>query len=405
MQIKFVDLAAQNEEIRERVERELARDSSRMPATSAVRRSRPSKKSSQLFSACATSSQSATAPTRSAWRCSRSDVGPGDEVITTPMTFIATAASIRQTGARPTLVDVDPETCNIDPARAAPLPGGAAPPLAARLRAILPVHLYGLPAAMRELQEIALEFGLRIVEDACQAHGASFHDGQRWRYAGTIGAAGCFSFYPGQEPRRMGRRRRGRDRRRRTGGADQNAARPRTHLALRASGLRLQRAPRRDPGGGAARQARAARTTGTGAGASSPRPIANCSTDADAGAARRARGVRVGLSSVRHSQPSARRDPAGAAEQEYRVRHPLSACPLHLQPACRDLGYRPKDFPVSERIADTELSLPMHPHLTDAEVRQGGRGRARGRAQASDPIRRRASPKPSRLCSPPGGGE
>ncbi len=110
-------------------------------------------------------------------------IGPGDEVITTPFTFIASANSILFTGARPVFVDVDPETFNIDPAcvEAAITP---------RTKAIMPVHLYGYVCDMDALQAIADRHGLVIVEDACQAVGAGYHG----RKAGSFGT-GCFSLY------------------------------------------------------------------------------------------------------------------------------------------------------------------------------------------------------------------
>jgi dTDP-4-amino-4,6-dideoxygalactose transaminase len=112
-------------------------------------------------------------------------VGPGDEVIVPANTFIATAAAVTFAGARPVLVDVDPTTCNIDPkaVEAAITP---------RTRAIIPVHLYGLPAEMDAISELADEHDLVVVEDACQAHGATYK-GQR---VGSLGNAGAFSFYP-----------------------------------------------------------------------------------------------------------------------------------------------------------------------------------------------------------------
>src|SRR5207253_1640844 len=119
-------------------------------------------------------------------------------VITVPSTFIATAEAIVQAGARPVFVDVDPVTANISvdsligylEGRRFSTPNGP--------RAIVPVDLYGLPAPMGQLREIAQAWGLRIVEDACQAHGARMKDGDKWLRAGTMGEAGCFSFYPGK---------------------------------------------------------------------------------------------------------------------------------------------------------------------------------------------------------------
>lgn len=110
-------------------------------------------------------------------------IGPGDEVITTPFTFIASANSILFTGAKPVFVDIDPETFNIDPACVAAA-------ITPRTKAIMPVHLYGYVCDMDALQAIADKHGLAIVEDACQAVGA----GYKGRKAGSFGT-GCFSLY------------------------------------------------------------------------------------------------------------------------------------------------------------------------------------------------------------------
>ena len=113
-----------------------------------------------------------------------SEVGPGDEVITVPFTFIASANSILYTGARPVFVDVDPRTFNMDPS----LIEAAISP---RTRAILPVSLYGQPANLPAISAIAARHGLAVIEDAAQSHGAAIGE----RRSGSWGA-GCFSFYP-----------------------------------------------------------------------------------------------------------------------------------------------------------------------------------------------------------------
>lgn len=112
-------------------------------------------------------------------------IGPGDEVVMPAMTSVATAVGIINSGARPVLADVDPLSLNLDPLSAA----DAVTPLT---RAIIPVHLYGSPAPMLELVKLANERGLAIIEDACQAHGATIGR----QKAGTVGSMGCFSFYP-----------------------------------------------------------------------------------------------------------------------------------------------------------------------------------------------------------------
>jgi dTDP-4-amino-4,6-dideoxygalactose transaminase len=114
-------------------------------------------------------------------------VGPGDEVITVPFSFVATAASIVYTGATPVFVDIDPATFNIDVTR---IEAAITP----RTKAIMPVHLFGQPADMDPVMEIARRHGLIVIEDAAQAHGASY----KCRPAGSIGDMACFSFYPGK---------------------------------------------------------------------------------------------------------------------------------------------------------------------------------------------------------------
>jgi dTDP-4-amino-4,6-dideoxygalactose transaminase len=112
-------------------------------------------------------------------------VGPGDEVITTPNTFIATAEAIAYTGAKIIFADIDPRTANLDPRLAEAA-------ITSRTKAILPVHLYGRPANMGAFQKLADAHKLALIEDAAQAHGARF----RGRKVGALGACGAFSFYP-----------------------------------------------------------------------------------------------------------------------------------------------------------------------------------------------------------------
>lgn len=112
-------------------------------------------------------------------------VGPGDEVITTPYTFFATAGSIWRVGARPVFVDIDPRTFNLDPDRVAEA-------VTPRTRALMPVHLFGQMAEMEPLIELAEERDLLVIEDAAQAIGASRHG----RRAGSLGTVGCLSFFP-----------------------------------------------------------------------------------------------------------------------------------------------------------------------------------------------------------------
>lgn len=113
------------------------------------------------------------------------DVKPGDEVITTPFTFIATAEAITQCGARPVFVDIDPRTYNIDSSKIEPA-------ITKRTKAILPVHLYGQPADMDSILELARKYGLKVIEDCAQAFGA----GYKGKKTGSLGDAGCLSFFP-----------------------------------------------------------------------------------------------------------------------------------------------------------------------------------------------------------------
>jgi dTDP-4-amino-4,6-dideoxygalactose transaminase len=114
-------------------------------------------------------------------------VGPGDEVITVPDTFIATTEAITLAGARPVFVDVEPEGYNIDVDR-------IEESITPRTKAIIPVHLYGQPTDMDPIMEIARRRNLFVVEDACQAHGAEY----KGKKTGALGHVGCFSFYPGK---------------------------------------------------------------------------------------------------------------------------------------------------------------------------------------------------------------
>lgn len=112
-------------------------------------------------------------------------IKPGDEVITSPFTFVATAEAITQCGAIPVFVDIDPKTCNIDPAQ-------IEPKITEKTKAILPVHLYGQPADMALILEFASKYNLRVIEDCAQALGAEY----KGKRAGSLGNAGCLSFFP-----------------------------------------------------------------------------------------------------------------------------------------------------------------------------------------------------------------
>src|SRR5579862_5345020 len=114
-------------------------------------------------------------------------IGTGDEVITTPFTFVASVAAILYAGARPVLVDIDPRSFTLDPSK---IEGAITP----RTKALMPVHLYGQPSDMDPLMQIARRHRLVVIEDAAQAHGAKYNG----RSVGSIGDMACFSFYPGK---------------------------------------------------------------------------------------------------------------------------------------------------------------------------------------------------------------
>jgi dTDP-4-amino-4,6-dideoxygalactose transaminase/acetyltransferase-like isoleucine patch superfamily enzyme len=278
-------------------------------------------------------------------------IGPGDEVITVPFTFVATAAAILYVGARPIFVDIDPRsfTMDVNQIEAAITP---------HAKAILPVHLYGQPADMDPILEIARRHGLVVIEDAAQAHGAEY----KGRRVGSLGDLGCFSFYPAKNLGAYGE-----------GGivVTNNPEYDRT--------IRMQR----DWG-----QERKYHHTLKGY---------NYRMDAVQGAilqvklrhlemwteARRRHAARYDnlLDGSRVQTPMAMpfsrhiyhiyavRTPQRDALQQALQRHGIQTgihypIPVHLQPAYADLGYKAGEFPHSERAAQEVLSLPLFPELT-----------------------------------------
>ena len=277
-------------------------------------------------------------------------IGPGDEVITTPFTFVATASAIDYTGATPVFVDIDPVSYMIDPSK---IEAAITP----RTRAILPVHLYGQPADMDPIMDIAKRRGLVVVEDAAQAHGAEY----KGRRVGSIGDLGCFSFYPGKNLGAYGE-----------GGAvtTNNPELARTVRMLRDWGA--ERRYHHDIKGfnyrlegmqGAvlrvkmqyieewteARRAHAARYDELLSSAGFAAPVALperrhvyhiypiCHPERDSlQAFLHDRGIGTG------------------------VHYPI---PVHLQRAFAELGHKEGDFPHAEAVAREELSLPMFPEL------------------------------------------
>jgi len=300
-------------------------------------------------------------------------IGPGDEVITTPYTFFATAGSVARVGAKPVFVDIDPASYNLDPAQ-------IESKITAHTRAIIPVHLYGQMADMAAVMQVANAHKLLVIEDAAQAIGAECKD----RRAGSIGHYGCFSFFPSKNLGAAG-----------DGGmvVTQDAQRAEKVIRLRNHGAQpkyyhqviggnfrldtLQAAVvlaklRHLDNWTAARQRNADRYNrlfgAAGletADSSSPHPKRNGSR-------------RVLLPKIvtgRHIFNQyvirvARRDQLKAALQEKgvgtEIYYPL---PLHLQECFSYLGHAAGAFPESERAAQETLALPVYPELSEEQAR------------------------------------
>jgi dTDP-4-amino-4,6-dideoxygalactose transaminase len=283
-------------------------------------------------------------------------VGPGDEVITVSMTFVATTAAVLYCGARPVFVDVDPDTWTMDPAKIEAA-------ITSRTRAILPVHLHGMMADMDAILAIARRHNLVVIEDAAQAHGAEY----RGRRAGSIGAVGCFSFYPGKNLGAFGE-----------GGAAvtsdpalaQRMAMLRDwgqeakyHHALRGYNYRMEGLQ------GAVlnvkmnhieawteqRRAVAAHYDHLLAGRfRKPAPPAHC---------RHVYHV-YAIDVPQRARVQAALADAGIGTG---IHYPI---PVHLQPAYADLGWRRGDLPVTEALAGSLLSLPIYAELGAEQVSQ-----------------------------------
>lgn len=281
-------------------------------------------------------------------------IGPGDEVITVPTTFVATVAAILYAGARPVLVDVDPQTLTMDPAR---IEAAITP----RTRAIMPVHFHGRLADMEGILAVARAHGLRVVEDAAQAHGAE-RGGLR---AGAFGDIGCFSFYPGKNLGAAGE-----------GGA---VATNDPELAARVRQLRDWGQSERyvhtmkgfnfrmDAIQGAVLGVKLPHLDGWNA---ARRRVANAYEAGLAAGLVRAAGP-FGADHVCHVYALETEDRPGlmaalaAAGVGCGIHYPV---PVHLQPAYADLGYAAGSFPIAELYATRTLSLPIFPEMTDEEI-------------------------------------
>jgi len=286
-------------------------------------------------------------------------VGPGDEVITIPFTFVATVSAIGYTGAKAVFVDIDPVSFTMDPAQ---LEAAITP----RTKAILPVHLYGQMADMDAILAIANRHGIPVIEDACQAHGAEYNG----RRAGSLGVSGCFSFYPGKNLGAYGE-----------GGIvvtsnDEHARKirmlrdwgqeKRYHHVMKGFNYRM------DGMQGAilrvklryleqwteSRRLHARHYDSLLAGADVQIPVEV-----------------AGRRHVYHIYAVRTMDRANlerllhAEGVQTGLHYPI---PVHLQEAHRDLGYHRGDFPQSEAAADQVLSLPIFPEMTPTQVEQVG---------------------------------
>ncbi len=283
------------------------------------------------------------------------DIGPGDEVITAAHTFIATALAISYTGAKPVLVDVDPQTYTMDPARLEEA-------ITDKTKAVIPVHLYGQPADMDPILEIAHRRNLSVLEDACQAHGATF----KGRRVGSLGDAAAFSFYPAKNLGAYG-----------DGGAvvtnDERVAASlrmlrnygqskkyvhvsrgyNRRLDTLQAGVLLTKLPYLDEWNAARRKhARAYQRLLADADVTTPM-IAEYANPV------------WHLYVIRSADRNGLQKHLTERGIATGIHYPI---PIHFQQAYRDLGYEQGAFPVAEQAADQVLSLPMYAELSSDQV-------------------------------------
>jgi dTDP-4-amino-4,6-dideoxygalactose transaminase len=282
-------------------------------------------------------------------------VGPGDEVITVPFTFVATAAAIVYAGAKPVFVDIDPETYTMAPSE---IERAITP----RTKAIMPVHLYGHPADMDSIVDIAKRRGLVVIEDAAQAHGAEY----KGRRCGSMSVMAAFSFYPGKN---LGAYGEGgavvtsdpalakKIRVMRSWGEERRYEHSVKGFNYRMDGIQgaiLRVKLRHLEAWTEARRARAADYARAfdGTGIATPIERPQC------------RHV-YHVYAVRLANRDATREALQSAGIQTGVHYPI---PVHLQPAHADLGYVAGDFPISESAASQVLSLPLFPEMTSEQV-------------------------------------
>lgn len=286
-------------------------------------------------------------------------VGPGDEVVTSPFSFFATAGVIVRLGARPVFADIDPATFNLDA-------GAAAARLGDRTRAVIPVHLFGRAAATAELEARCRARGVAVVEDAAQAIGATRRDGDSVRRVGALGDAAALSFFPAKNLGGFG------DAGMVLTGDAQLAdrlrlvrahgSRPKYHHLIVGGNFRLDELqaallrvklphlPRWTDGRRRVAARYHERLRGTPL--ALPPPDEGCVWNQFV--------VRV---------PDGRRDALATSLREAGIETAVYYPePLHLQPCFEALGHRPGDFPVAERACQETLALPMYPELADSQI-------------------------------------
>lgn len=284
------------------------------------------------------------------------DIQPGDEVILPTFTFIATALCVSYAGAKPVFVDVEDETYNLDPAKLEAV-------ITDKTKVIIPVHLYGQPANMEEILAVAKKHGLKVVEDAAQAHGARYQK----KRIGSLGDIACFSFYPTKSLGGFG-----------DGGAVVTSDRP-TYEAL----LKL-----RDYG----RVNRYEHSIkGYNSRLDTVQAVVLSAKLKRLDEWNRMRNTAAGWYEERLADRPQIRTPKIRPDrthvfQTYAVRVPNRdnvieevqkkgvgalihyPIPVHLQPAYKELNHKKGDFPVAEKLCSEVMSLPMFPHITEEQV-------------------------------------
>jgi len=303
-------------------------------------------------------------------------VKPGDTVVTVPNTFIATTEAISQAGANPDFVDVDEGTYTLDPAKLRTYLETAcrrdsngrvlSNRTGSPVTAVVPVHLYGQMADMDPILELATEYGLVVIEDACQAHGAEYFSSKesRWRKAGSMGHAAAFSFYPGKNLGACGE----------AGAVTTNDNRVAQHCRMRRDHGQSKKYyhdiegynGRLDAIQAGLLSVKLRHLSAWNAQRNESAQIYN-GLFASAGEEGMIPGVPEWSKPVWHlyvvrvSEREALQKQLAAAGIGTGIHYPI---PLHLSTAYEALGFRAGDFPVAERAADEILSLPMFPGLS-----------------------------------------